>query len=383
MATKISRGSIFHRVYRSKSGELKRTATFYVKFYSNGKPVTLPTGTEDEDDALIFLRKKMADAAVGGPLAEMPERVKMGQLFDLMLAWYRLMERRTVYDLERLIEAPNGIRIHFGNLPAQALGSSSIVRYIAARRRENPIPANATINRALAYVRRAMKLGAQQDPPLVFRVPHFEMLPVAEAREGVVTHENYRAVRDLLPRYARIALVIGYHTGLRKGMILQIRRDRVDLKKLRIELPGRRASNKGAPRYLPIYGDMAAEIDLALSAIAEEYRTLKTPRPDCPLLVQRKGKPVQDFEKVWSAACAAAKVPEALFHDLRRTALTNMIEAGLSEKEAMEFSGHRTRAVFDRYHIVSDRRMQQNAGKLDVHHKAKEAATPAAKEVLN
>jgi hypothetical protein len=53
-----------------------------------------------------------------------------------------------------------------------------------------------------------------------------------------------------------------------------------------------------------------------------------------------------------------------------------MIEAGLSEKEAMEISGHKTRAVFDRYHIVSERRMKQNAKKLEAHLKAKE--TPDA-----
>jgi len=49
-----------------------------------------------------------------------------------------------------------------------------------------------------------------------------------------------------------------------------------------------------------------------------------------------------------------------------------MIEAGLSVKEAMEISGHKTLAVFDRYHIVSERRMKQNAEKLEAHLKAKE-----------
>jgi hypothetical protein len=43
------------------------------------------------------------------------------------------------------------------------------------------------------------------------------MLPVAELRQGVITHENYWAVRDLLPCYARIALVIGYHTAFERG----------------------------------------------------------------------------------------------------------------------------------------------------------------------
>ncbi len=52
-----------------------------------------------------------------------------------------------------------------------------------------------------------------------------------------------------------------------------------------------------------------------------------------------------------------------------------MIEAGLSEKEAMEISGHKTRAVFDRYHSVSERRMKQNAEKLEQHLKAKEATS--------
>jgi hypothetical protein len=66
---------------------------------------------------------------------------------------------------------------------------------------------------------------------------------------------------------------------------------------------------------------------------------------------------------------------EALFHDLRRTALTNMIEAGFSEKEAMEISGRKTRAVFDRYHIVSDRRLNQLGERMDAHMRKKNDET--------
>jgi hypothetical protein len=38
----------------------------------------------------------------------------------------------------------------------------------------------------------------------------------------------------------------------------------------------------------------------------------------------------------------------------------------------MEISGHRTRAVFDRYHIISERRLREMAGKLEVHLRAKD-----------
>jgi len=52
--------------------------------------------------------------------------------------------------------------------------------------------------------------------------------------------------------------------------------------------------------------------------------------------------------------------------------VTNMIEAGFTEKEAMEISGHKTRSVFDRYHIVSERRLKQLGEKMDAHMKGKE-----------
>jgi integrase len=76
------------------------------------------------------------------------------------------------------------------------------------------------------------------------------------------------------------------------------------------------------------------------------------------------GHPMGDWRKTWQAACRAAGVPTLVLHDCRRTAVRNLVRAGVPDKVAMAFTGHRTRSVFDRYNIVSERDIHDAAAKL-------------------
>ena len=74
---------------------------------------------------------------------------------------------------------------------------------------------------------------------------------------------------------------------------------------------------------------------------------------------------------LWNRARAAAGYPDKLFHDLRRTAARDLVEAGEDYKTAMEVTGHKTLSVFMRYQIVDSRATARALRKVQAHRAGK------------
>ena len=79
--------------------------------------------------------------------------------------------------------------------------------------------------------------------------------------------------------------------------------------------------------------------------------------PDSPLVFHRDGITIRRWRTAWRTACQSAGVPTRFLHDCRRTAARNLIRANVPERVAMLLTGHKSRAIFDRYNIIHEQEL--------------------------
>jgi integrase len=333
----------------------ERGGIWWIKFYRNGQPIRESSRSDSYHEAERQLKRRQGEIVTGKFAGLGPERIRFRELAEDVISDYRDNERSSLAHVQRRL------RLHLlpalGDVRAADLGTSHIKRYIAQRRREEA--SNATINRELAILKRAFHLAVQSDPPKVARSPHVPMLEENNVRKGFLEYDAYLRLRDELPEEVRPLFVVGYYTGARVGELRSLNWAQVDLAARCITLePGTTKNREG--RTLPIYGEMREWLSLLREARDAKW-------PDCESVFHRAGEPVRNFRKSWTVACRRAGVASLLFHDLRRTAVRNMVRAGIPEKVAMQISGHKTRSVFDRYNIVSDRDLAEAALKMEQH----------------
>ena len=328
----------------------KRGSVWWIKYYRNGKYFRESSGTTKKMVAKKLLDRREGDIAQGKLPGVQFEKITYDQLAEDFLRDYRINQKKS---LDRAERSGKHLEKYFGGDKVPTITTPRINGYIEKRQDEGAT--NATINRELAALKRMLNLGAQQTPPIVDRVPKIHMLAENNVREGFFEHDEFLKFRDALPSYLQGFATFGYKLGWRVGEITNLTWSLVDRKQWGVKLEaGMTKNNDGRLTYL----------DTELTSIFEGlWHQRKMSKKILPyVFLNRRGDgQIKDFRFAWNKAFKDSGVQRRLFHDLRRTAIRNMIRSGIPEKVAMRISGHKTRSVFERYNIVDDKDLKQAA----------------------
>ncbi len=335
----------------------KNSSCYYIKYYRNGKPHFESTGSDKKEVAERLLKLREGEIAQGKVPGLYYDRVMFDELADAYVSEYKVNDRKTLKKAEQIA---GHLKKEFGGMAVTRITTSEIRKYTEKRLDDGF--SNATINRYLAALKRMFNLAYQDTPPKVFQIPYIPMLKERNVRKGFFEHPEFLALREELPDYLKPVITFAYWTGWRKSEILALEWDQVDLDEGIVRLEAGDTKNDQARNICLI-----PEVKELITDLYKE-RT-----PGCQFVFHNGGKQIKDFRTTWENACNETGLSGRLFHDFRRTAVRNMVRAGIPERVAMMISGHKTRSVFERYNITSGEDLKEAANKLNLYRKVLES----------
>jgi integrase len=332
-------GRVFYRPDRS---------AWFISYYLNGKQIREKV-KGDEDAARRLLKKRNKEKEKDSFVGPSERRLTVSELLDARAVDLANRGRKSKSPFSHMAL----VRKHFGLDRAVDIGAERLNHFIAEEQKLGKKP--ATINRALQELRAAYRLAVKQRRLGMSCVPYFSMQNERNnVRKGYFEAHEFESVAAHLPPAIADLCRFAYLTGWRKGEIAGLTWDQIDHVTHEVRLDD---SKNGEGRTLALSDDVWALIERRWAARSWTHRKTKQTHLS-PLVFHRNGRPVRDFRKRWEKALEKAGLPTGtgarkLFHDFRRTAVRDMVRAGVHQSVAMSISGHKTVSMFLRYKITS------------------------------
>jgi integrase len=188
--------------------------------------------------------------------------------------------------------------------------------------------------------------------------------PGSDVRDRILSPDEFKTLVDNSEGHTKAIISTGYYTGMRKGEILKLTWDKIDLANRMIRLEALDTKDKEA-RKIPICDEL-------YKVLASLPNRIQGSNEDSHVF-QYKGKPIANIQNSLKRACKLAGIKYGrfvrggfIFHDLRHTFNTNMRKAGVPESVIMDITGHSTRNMFDRYNTVDEEDAQNAVKQLEV-----------------
>jgi integrase len=212
----------------------------------------------------------------------------------------------------------------------------------------------ASVNRHLALLKVTFNRAMKAEPAKAERNPvrGVKLLKENKARVRVLTDTEEERLLAALPLCYRPLVIVALHTGMRRGELANLRWQDVDFHTRTLVV---RESKSGEGRRMPMNRVVAATL-----------RTLRRERQAFGGLVftSPEGRFLHNFGRAWAKAVRAAEITDLRFRDLRHTAASRLVMAGVDLYTVKEILGHKTLVMTQRYAHLSPEHQRQAVERL-------------------
>ncbi len=270
--------------------------------------------------------------------------------FDKLTKWYLKLESVKALARYSILKINlNSFNQVFGDTIVNRLKPADLENYQAKRKAQGQ--ADSYVDQQIAMARAMINKAFDNDMVSGDTIKVFKRVKKllkgdSNARDRVLSVEEFDRLLSALPSHTRAIVATGYYAGMRKGEILNLTWDKVDMKSRVIGLDAADTKDREA-RRVPICDALYNILKNIPKAIHDNHVFLF------------KGKPVKDFRTALRRACRVAGIPYGrrtkggfVYHDTRHCFNTNMRKSGVPESVIMKITGHSTREMFLRYDTV-------------------------------
>jgi integrase len=254
--------------------------------------------------------------------------VKFGELLAKYLEYCEQNNRPSTYRKKQ--DLARYVLDYFGDVSLSVITTERIEGFKAARRRKL---APASVNREMALLKHALNLAVEWDyleASPAARVKKFKEPP---GRVRYLTRDEAAALIKACPANIRPIVLMALHTGMRRGEILSLDWEHVDLKRRQLRVVD---TKNNESRVVPIN-------EILYNCV----RALPVGRGK--VFTSRRGRAYVTIRKGFEAAVKTAGIKGFTFHDLRHTFASWLAMEGVPLSTIGRLLGHKTPQMTMRY----------------------------------
>jgi integrase len=179
-------------------------------------------------------------------------------------------------------------------------------------------------------------------------LPQFELFKEKNQRIRWLTDEEEVRLMASAPAYLRPLLFVAIHTGLRRGELLDLRWNDVDVVGENIHV---RKSKSGKGRYVSIDSDVVRMLSGLKAAWRERLRARVVRQSEANGFVfsAPRGGVMSNLNRVWYPLLERTELQGLHFHDLRHTYGSRLVMLGVPIYTVQKLMGHKKIEMTMRY----------------------------------